>query len=75
VSEPSPDRHRQSSAPPRRAGTGFVAGTSSATVAQSVGAWTGSGARSGSQTYSLPNSWAYAPGTYTTTLNYTLSVP
>ena len=56
-------------------GTGFVAGTSSATIAQSVGAWQGSGARSGTQTYSLPNSWAYAPGTYTTTLNYTLSVP
>jgi hypothetical protein len=56
-------------------GTGFTAGTSSAATAQSVGAWTGSGARNGSQTYSLPNSWAYAPGTYTTTLNYTLTVP
>jgi hypothetical protein len=56
-------------------GTGFAAGTSSAATAQSVGAWTGPGARTGSQTYSLPNSWAYAPGTYTTTLNYTLTVP
>jgi hypothetical protein len=56
-------------------GTGFVAGTSNSTTAQSVGAWTGPGNRNGTQTYSLPNSWAYATGTYTTTLNYTLTVP
>jgi hypothetical protein len=56
-------------------GTGFVAGTSDATTAQNVGAWVGSGARSGSQSYVLPNSWAYAPGSYTTTLTYTLTVP
>jgi TRAP-type mannitol/chloroaromatic compound transport system substrate-binding protein len=55
-------------------GTGYVAGVS-ATTAQTVGAWTGSGNRAGTQTYSLPNSWDYATGTYTTTLNYTLSVP
>ncbi len=54
---------------------GLVAGTSNATVAQSVGAWVGSGIRSGSQSFSLPNSWAYVPGTYTATLNYTLTVP
>ena len=54
---------------------GFVPGTSNATVAQSVGSWTGPGTRNGTQTFALPNSWAYAPGTYTTTLNYTLSVP
>ena len=54
---------------------GFVAGTSNATVAQSVGSWTGPGTRNGSQSFALPNSWNYAPGTYTTTLNYTLSVP
>jgi hypothetical protein len=57
-------------------GTGFAAtGTSNATTAQSVGTWTGPGTRSGSQVYTLPNSWTYAVGTYTTTLNYTLSVP
>ena len=56
-------------------GAGFVAGTTSAAAAQSVGAWTGSGQRSGTQTFSLPNSWAYAVGVYTTTLNYTLTVP
>jgi hypothetical protein len=54
---------------------GFVAGTSNSTVAQSVGSWTGPGTRNGTQTFALPNSWAYAPGTYTSTLNYTLSVP
>ncbi len=56
-------------------GGGFVAGTSNATTAQSVGAWTGSGSPSGTQTFSLPNSWSYVTGTYTTTLNYTLSAP
>jgi hypothetical protein len=56
-------------------GTGFQAGTSNATTAQTVGSWTGSGAQSGSQTFSLPNSWSYVPGTYQTTLNYTLTVP
>jgi hypothetical protein len=55
-------------------GTGFVAGASS-TTAQSLGSWIGSGLRSGTQTYSLPNSWDYATGTYTTTLTYTLAVP
>ena len=54
---------------------GFVAGTSNATLAQSVGSWTGPGTRNGTQTFALPNSWAYAPGSYTSTLNYTLSVP
>ena len=54
---------------------GLVAGTSNATLAQNVGAWVGSGVRSGSQSFSLPNSWAYVPGTYTATLNYTLTVP
>ena len=54
---------------------GFVAGTSNATVAQSVGSWTGPGTRNGTQTFALPNSWAYAPGSYNSALNYTLSVP
>ena len=57
-------------------GAGFAAtGISNTTVAQNVGTWTGPGTRTGDQTYSLPNSWTYAPGSYTTTLNYTLTVP
>ncbi len=56
-------------------GTGFVGGTSNTTTAQTVGSWAGSGNMSGTQTYVLTNSWAYATGSYVTTLNYTLSVP
>jgi hypothetical protein len=56
-------------------GTGFAAGVSNATTAQSVGTWIGPGAQNGTQTFSLPNSWAYGTGSYTTTLNYTLTVP
>lgn len=56
-------------------GTGFANGTVSTAAAQSVGSWTGPGNPSGTQTYSMPNSWTYAPGNYTMTLNYTLTVP
>jgi hypothetical protein len=56
-------------------GTSFVGGASSSAVAQSVGSWTGSGNRAGTNTYSLPNSWDYAVGTYSVGLNYTLSAP
>jgi hypothetical protein len=56
-------------------GTDFVPGASNRTTAQSVGTWVGSGNRSGSNTYSLPNSWAYAIGTYQVSLNYTLTAP
>lgn len=56
-------------------GSGYQAGTSNKTTAQTLGSWTGSGSPSGTHTYSLPNSWTYATGTYTVTLNYTLTVP
>jgi len=56
-------------------GTSFVPGFSSSTAAQAVGTWTGSGNRAGTNTYSLPNSWDYAVGTYTVALNYTLTAP
>jgi hypothetical protein len=56
-------------------GSGFQAGTSNKTTAQTVGGWTGSGNPSGTQTYALANSWSYATGTYTVTLNYTLTAP
>jgi hypothetical protein len=56
-------------------GASFVAGTSDKTTAQSVGTWTGSGNRTGTQSYSLPNSWSYAIGSYAATLNYTLTAP
>lgn len=54
---------------------GIVAGTASDSTAQSAGSWTGSGNHTASQTYALVNSWTYAPGTYSVTLNYTLTAP
>ena len=56
-------------------GAGFVAGTMSKTVAQSLGSWANSGNRSGTQTYSLANSWNYATGAYSTSVLYTLTAP
>lgn len=56
-------------------GAGFVAGTMDKSVAQSLGSWANSGNRTGTQTYSLTNSWAYATGAYTTSVLYTLTAP
>jgi hypothetical protein len=57
-------------------GTDFTTtGTSSTTGDISVLSFTGSGTRVGTQTYALDNSWAYATGTYGTTLTYTLTAP
>jgi hypothetical protein len=56
-------------------GTGFVAGIMNKTTAQSLGSWVDSGVRSGTQTYSLANSWSYATGAYTTSVTYTLTAP
>lgn len=56
-------------------GAGFVAGTLSRSSAQLVGSWTGSGVRSGSQSFFFENSWTHPPGTYTITLVYTISAP
>jgi hypothetical protein len=57
-------------------GTGFTGtGANNKTTAQTLGSWTGSGNPSGTQTLSLPNLWSYNTGTYTVTLNYTLTAP
>jgi hypothetical protein len=57
-------------------GTNFSAsGTSNASAGQTVVSFSGSGTTSGTQSYTLDNSWAYATGTYLTTLTYTLSAP
>jgi len=56
--------------------TGFNAtGTMSSAAAQPVGNWTGPGAHNATQTYTLVNDWAYAPGNYSVTLTYTLTSP
>lgn len=56
-------------------GAGFVSGTLSRSLAQVVGTWTGSGVRSGSQSFFFENRWTHPPGTYTITLMYTISAP
>ncbi len=56
-------------------GDGFTDGTLSKSVPVAVGQWTGSGVRSGTQTLWFRNLWAYATGTYSCTLVYTLTGP
>jgi hypothetical protein len=56
-------------------GAGFVNGTTSRATPQIVGSWTGSGVRTGTQTYRFQNSWSYRTGTYSVSLLYTLVSP
>ena len=57
-------------------GTGFVAGpTQMSNTNQLAASWTGSGNRSGIQSFYLANSWSYAVGTYAATITYTLIHP
>src|SRR4029079_9751071 len=56
-------------------GAGFVNGTVSRAAPQLVASWTGSGIRTGTQTYRFQNSWSYRTGTYTVSLVYTLVSP
>lgn len=58
-------------------GAGFVGGTMAKTpsAAVSVASWTGSGNRSGVNTYTLDNSWNYLVGSYTVATTYTLTSP
>jgi hypothetical protein len=56
-------------------GPGFQPGTLSKTAPVTIGLWTGSGVRSGTQQLMFQNLWTYATGTYTTSLTYTLTSP
>ena len=56
-------------------GAGFVNGTVSRATPQVVASWTGSGIRTGTQTYRFQNSWSYRAGTYSVSLLYTLVSP
>jgi hypothetical protein len=56
-------------------GAGFVPGAMSASAQVNVASWTGSGNRTGTQTFALANSWAYAAGSYSATATYTLTAP
>ena len=40
---------------------------------QTVASWTGSGVRTGTQTFLFRNLWTYSIGTYTVTMIFTLS--
>jgi len=54
-------------------GTGFAGGTLSATTPQTVATWSGSGVRTGTQSFFFRNLWSHPTGTYTLTLLFTLS--
>ncbi len=54
-------------------GAGFSSGTLNASVAQAVGAWSGSGAHTGTQSFFFKNLWTYATGTYSLTMMFTLT--
>jgi hypothetical protein len=55
-------------------GAGFSGGTLSLT-AQTVGSWVGSGARTGTQSFVFANSWTHPVGTYTLSMQYTVTSP
>lgn len=57
------------------AGPGFANGTVARDSPQVVASWTGSGVRSGSQTFRFSNRWTHPAGTYSVTLVYTLAAP
>jgi hypothetical protein len=54
-------------------GAGFVGGTLSAAAARTIASWTGSGVRTGTQTFRFRNAWTYPTGTYTLTMTFTLT--
>ena len=54
-------------------GAGFVERNPEPHAARTVGSWTGSGVRTGTQTFLFLNLWTYATGTYSLTMTYTLS--
>ena len=56
-------------------GPGFVGGTLSSSSPVTVGAWSGSGVRTGTQQLYFTNLWSHPTGTYTVSLLYTLTAP
>ena len=56
-------------------GTNFNPTGTSNTSPVTVMSFSGSGNRSGTQNYTLDNSWDYVTGSYGTSLTYTLTVP
>ncbi len=56
-------------------GAGFAPGILSKSTAVSAGSWTGPGARSGTFSYTMANSWKYRRGNYRATVIYTVTAP
>ena len=56
-------------------GTGFFGGALATGSNETVGTWTSSGVRTGTQSFLFENRWTHPPGTYSITLVYTLSSP
>ena len=56
-------------------GPGFVGGTLSSASPVTVGTWSGSGVRTGTQQLYFTNLWSHPTGTYTVSLLYTLTAP
>ena len=56
-------------------GAGFTGGTLSRTTPQLLGLWTGSGVRTGTQSFRFENRWTHPTGTYSATIVYTLASP
>ena len=55
-------------------GLGFASGIMNATDAQLAGQWAGLGTWNGTFSFLLINSWSYAPGAYSVSVVYTLTV-
>jgi hypothetical protein len=56
-------------------GAGYQPGTMNNIVLQNAGTWTGPGQHIGTFSYFFANSWSYTAGNYSTSVNYTLTVP
>jgi hypothetical protein len=56
-------------------GAGYLSGAMNNLIAQNAGTWTGPGQHIGTFSYFFANSWYYTAGNYSTSVNYTLTVP
>lgn len=56
-------------------GSGYLPGAMNSITAQPAGTWTGSGQQIGTFSYFFANFWSYTVGNYSSTINYTLTVP
>jgi hypothetical protein len=56
-------------------GAGYLPGVMNKLASQAAGTWTGPGQQTGTFSLFLANSWSYTAGNYSTSINYTLTVP